>query len=107
MSKEASYTPGPWVAEPGGGKGAWIKGPTGEWAALACGDTDGSAAANARMIAAAPEMFEALEQHEAFLERLIAMVSGGSDMSPASIATSMTALLDMSSAALRKAKGEA
>lgn len=56
--------------------------------------------------AAAPEMFEALQQHEAFLERLIAMVSGGSDMSPASIAISMNALLEMSSAALAKAKGE-
>lgn len=57
MSK---HTPGPWVAEPGGGKGSWVKGSTGEWAALACGDTSESAEANARLIAAAPDMLKAL-----------------------------------------------
>lgn len=57
MSK---HTPGPWVAEPVGGKGSWVKGSTGEWAALACGDTSESAEANARLIAAAPDMLEAL-----------------------------------------------
>lgn len=55
-----TYTPGPWVVEQNGGKGAWIAGSTGEWAALACGDSNATAEANARLIAAAPEMLEAL-----------------------------------------------
>jgi len=54
----STFTPGPWEAESGGGRGAWIKGATGEWAALACGDTDGSADANARLIAAAPDLLD-------------------------------------------------
>ena len=43
-------TPGPWVPEKGG-RGAWIKGATGEWAALSCADTDDQADANATFIA--------------------------------------------------------
>jgi hypothetical protein len=43
-------TPGPWVAEMGG-KGGWIKGATGEWCAMSCGDSHDSANANARYIA--------------------------------------------------------
>ena len=49
------HTPGPWLAEAGGGKGAWIKGSNDEWAALACGDSAETANANARLIAAAPD----------------------------------------------------
>jgi len=57
----AAHTPGPWIAEPGGGRGAWIKGQTGEWSALACGDTDETAAANARLIEAAPDLLAACQ----------------------------------------------
>ena len=50
------FTPGPWSAEPGAKRGAWISGTTGEWSALACGDSDESAARNAVLIAAAPAL---------------------------------------------------
>lgn len=62
--------------------------------------------ATAQLFAAAPDMYEALQQYEAFLERTIAMVTGGADISDANFATSMNALLDMSAAALSKAMGE-
>lgn len=54
------HTPGPWAVEEPAARGAWIKGATGEWTALACGDNDQSAAANARLIVQAPAMLEAL-----------------------------------------------
>lgn len=55
----AQHTPGPWQIETPVGRGSWI-GKDGEWAALACGVTDEIAAANARVIAAAPFMLDAL-----------------------------------------------
>lgn len=51
-------TPGPWVAE-NAGRGGWIKGSTGEWSALACGD---AADANARLITAAPDLLASVKQ---------------------------------------------
>jgi hypothetical protein len=57
-----SHTPGPWSIEPCVAKGAWIAGPTKEWAALACGNTDETARANAKLIAAAPDMLDALKR---------------------------------------------
>ncbi len=60
-----NHTPGPWKIEQGGGRGAWIEGTDGEYAALAAGNTDERANANASLIAAAPELLEALE---AFVE---------------------------------------
>jgi len=57
----AKHTPGPWVAETGAGRGAWIKGSDGEWSALSCGATDEVAEENARLIAAAPELLDALK----------------------------------------------
>lgn len=50
---------GPWVAEPGVGRGAWIAKARGEWVALACGDTDVSAREHAEMICAFPELLAA------------------------------------------------
>lgn len=64
------------------------------------------AEANARLISAAPELYEALQQHEAFLERLIAMVSGGSDITDVDFADAMNGVLALSDAALSKARGE-
>jgi len=58
----AKHTPGPWVAEPQIGKGAWVKGSDGQWAALSCGTDDANGAANARLIASAPDLLEALRQ---------------------------------------------
>ncbi len=59
---EAKHTPGPWEPEAGVARGAWIQGSNGNWAALACGETDEEARANARLIAAAPDLYEALQQ---------------------------------------------
>ena len=57
----AAHTAGPWEAEAPAARGAWIKGANGEWTALACGDNDETASANARLIASAPALLEALE----------------------------------------------
>lgn len=75
------HTPGPWAAEPGAKRGAWISGTTGEWSALACGDSDESAARNARLIAASPalretvaalaDLADALAQENAELRRML------------------------------------
>lgn len=56
----SGHTKGPWEAEPMTGRGAWVRGASGEWAALACGDSDLTAEANARLIAASPALLEAL-----------------------------------------------
>jgi len=53
----AQHTPGPWEAEPNGS----IKGSNGEWSALSLGNSYGTTDANARLIAAAPEMLSSLE----------------------------------------------
>ena len=53
---QVEHTPTPWTAEKGG-KGAWIKGANGEWAALSCGDTDATADANAAFILEAVNTF--------------------------------------------------
>lgn len=55
---DGKWTPGPWTAEPQAGRGAWIKGSTGEWVALSCGDTDERARDNAHLIVAAPKLYE-------------------------------------------------
>lgn len=49
------HTQGIWEIEPGAGNGAWIGNGNG-WAALALGNNNENARANARLIAAAPEM---------------------------------------------------
>lgn len=55
----------PWTSEPNPARGAWIKGNSGEWAALACGDTDIRAKGNALLIAlyrtAAPRLASLLK----------------------------------------------
>ena len=62
MTQEAKFTPGPWEADPLTGRGAWIKGPKGKRAALTCGETNEEAAANACLIAAAPETLAELKR---------------------------------------------
>lgn len=57
----AEHTPGPWLAETPSCKGSWVKGSGGKWTALACGESDENAGANARLIAAAPDMLAALK----------------------------------------------
>lgn len=59
------HTPGPWTVQPNSrtvGRGAWIHDETGNNVALACGTSDENANANAHLIAAAPELYEALEK---------------------------------------------
>ena len=58
------HTPGPWQVE-GVPKGRrpWVgRIAEGRWAALACGYTDEEAEANARLIAAAPDLLASLER---------------------------------------------
>ena len=61
----AKHTPGPWIAEPCGHADrvdVWTGSGIGHVAAVSTGLTpDPSAKANARLIAASPELFEALE----------------------------------------------
>jgi hypothetical protein len=61
MTHEGKHTPGPWSFETGTGRGAWI-GRDGSWSALACGDDDETAVANAHLIAAAPDLLNACEE---------------------------------------------
>lgn len=62
-----------WIVEPNARRGAWImNSESGEWTALACGDTDKSAAQHARLIAAAPELLEALTQALGVLDGMTA-----------------------------------
>jgi len=63
------HTPGPWVAEPQVGKGAWVTGSDGQWAALSCGTDDANGAANARLIASAPDLLASLRQCVDAMER--------------------------------------
>ena len=58
---KTKWTPGPWVAEPMVGKGAWI-GNEGAWTALALGETEELARANKHIITAAPDLYDALER---------------------------------------------
>lgn len=75
--EKPKFTPGPWKAEPGAKRGAWVKGATGEWAALACGDTDESASANARLIAEAPNMYATLDVTAVDLDLLRRAIEDG------------------------------
>lgn len=69
----AKHTPGPWQAESRFPKGdlqrPWV-GRLAEqrYSALACGETVEEAIANARLIAAAPDMLEALEETRTALQ---------------------------------------
>jgi hypothetical protein len=65
-----THTPGPWFAEPGVGRGAWIKNKDGRWAALACGETEEEAKANAQLIMIAPDMLELLEAIEPHMHNI-------------------------------------
>jgi hypothetical protein len=76
MGKYEGHTPGPWRAEQldgaaGPNERPWVRGATG-YAALACGDTQAEAVANARLIADAPKL---LRQRDELLEALRAMLS--------------------------------
>lgn len=62
--REAVHTATPWEAEPNGGRGGWIRGRSGEWSALACGDDNTTAQANASFIV------RAVNSHDALVEAL-------------------------------------
>lgn len=71
-SPTVAHTPGPWRREPGVAQGAWIKGSTGEWVALACGDTPERALANGSLIAAAADLLGACVAFVASEDALLA-----------------------------------
>ena len=84
------FTPGPWSVEPHMSRGdlprPWVgRLEENRFAALACGDTGEEASANAHLIAAAPDMYGALE---------------------ALLAKRTQRSADMAVAALAKARGE-
>lgn len=91
-------TPGPWTAEPGGGRGAWVKGANGEWAALACGDSDERAAHNAAAIATLPELYEALERAERKLSAYVGVCKDDKEL--------VDTVLPMARRAMAKTRGE-
>jgi len=68
MSEQGKHTAGPWRVEPG--LMQRIIAPNGEPVALPCSGLTTSAPINARLIAAAPEMLEALRKVAMLLERL-------------------------------------
>jgi hypothetical protein len=94
---ETKHTPGPWEAErlpqdAGSNVRPWV-GRLSEYkfAALTCGETQDEAVANARLIAAAPDMYEAL--------KAVASLKGWDEREPVS-ATGRQVL-----AAIAKAEG--
>lgn len=66
LNNRTAATPGPWESEDAD-RGAWIRGSNGEWAALACGNTDENARANAQLIAASPTV---ISDSQFLLDRL-------------------------------------
>ena len=61
--KRMTHTPGPWTLHVGSGREAYIEAMEGDVLIAEC--HDGEAEANARLIAAAPELLEALLEIEA------------------------------------------
>lgn len=58
-----SHTPGPWLIEPKAARGLWLHDSNGEFIALATKRDDAAEEdANARLIAAAPDLLAALKQ---------------------------------------------
>ena len=86
MEQKAAHTPTPWLIEwnaAQGGEGHYIKDSqdTGELSRIAAvlfhDDTDGETRANARLIAAAPQLLEALQTTAANLRSWKAANGGG------------------------------
>lgn len=104
MSEERKYTPGPWIEDDELG---WVI-PTdtrtqyGGAIAHAYGDNEEQQAANARLIAAAPELLEALEDLDRILDGPLADSITGDVMAEAGAYTALT----NARAAIAKAKGE-
>jgi hypothetical protein len=99
MSK---HTPGPWVARhDGNGGNFWLKAPNGKYIISGCGCCDSpylpsdNPDADARLIAAAPELLEALEKM-----RSVFLDMDGTHGWAEQAAT------EAADAAIRKAKGE-
>jgi hypothetical protein len=108
----AKHTPGPWVAEPQVGKGAWVKGSDGQWAALSCGTDDANGAANARLIASAPDLLEVarleLIRAESDLENEVQWcVQWDEDPEEDAAVTVLRSRRDFIAAAIARATGEA
>lgn len=71
MSKQSNYTPGPWDFEAEPGYGVYVGNDDGNVAEVLCDQvriTDPIAIANARLIAAAPDVLRSLEELLAYVE---------------------------------------
>jgi hypothetical protein len=97
---KSKHTPGPWIAEPMVGRGAWVKGSNGTWAALSCGDSDLEAEANACLIAAVPDLLDALKEIVAADDTFRATMSPDVEKDP------VTRACDAARAAIAKATGK-
>lgn len=98
--EKATYTPGPWRAE--GWKNVVVNLPTGETIALCPGPKYaplGVFQANAALIAAAPDLLEALE-------KLVGMVPEIARALPFGVPMAYAVAFDDARAALAKARGE-
>ena len=77
MTHTTKHTPGPWVAERDTARNAYAwkvtgaKGVVEDIARLALVDSVSQIEANANLIAAAPAMYEALSQVQAFIQTLV------------------------------------
>ena len=99
IMSESKHTPGPWRAESNVGRGAWIGNAfTNEWAALACGNSDERAQANADLIAAAPELL-------AEYKRAIGHLRSFADAAPMDATAETAAILYCADRLIAKAEG--
>ena len=57
---ETKFTPGPWTPTLVMNALGWVRAPNGQRVAIACGQSNDHTVANARLIAAAPDLYEAL-----------------------------------------------
>jgi hypothetical protein len=116
----AKHTPGPWTAVPNGGDDedpravlVAVRDQYGDWTVLAdcrnrwlADDVSGDEEANARLVAAAPDMLEALEHAKWWIETTC-QYAHEEGTSVDSLASGKTSALKPILAAIAKATGEA
>jgi hypothetical protein len=74
---EPKYTPAPWTMKQGRNKSLWVMAPDETCVAEIGGHFEGHHEANARLIAAAPDLLAACEELLASVRRIAALNGGG------------------------------